>query len=589
MRRFTVAGFTLLWALALTTASSSRAAYSQEAAPQQENQESLSWTKDYSLIVTNNATLAQAVETANFINSNGGQVAVVVSPRMMLGWAPSTLVGKERITAVHQRALNPALFAAKNQEESDTLKFYNQVASGQWRARKETLKSSSPSMEFHGEADGLEPPTTSLKPAGSGVSESIPGNSDIMVGIINFNAIFVESNGLLDPNTYTWTCASMSTIVGELSAGFSFWSSRAAAYGVPLTWVPTYHRPAVAGGCAGTASVTTRYEPILRPSNPGAATGGNGDNLWINEIMGKFGFASGDKFARVNAFNSARRAATGANWATTSFIAYNPPPAPTSFSDDRFAYAYRTGPYSQLLYANDGWGVSNYDIVHAHETGHLFGAYDEYSESGCTNCATGDAAAKDCVNGNCSNCTSSVACIMRSNEMALCGYTPGAIGWGAKLTYAKTARSNSLIEKTNFKPGQPVRYLVRMELPGKAGECMTVVSRWYRQFPGGVTEAESFTSPCLAQTGGAWLIWLERTVPAGAKFGEASFEVQFEFNYSTAPNKYAKGTRSSDRGRFFIQTTGANASVASPEPGGGGIVVVDPGGPAPRSAPARQP
>jgi hypothetical protein len=593
---------TVLCAIALTIATSSTLTLqaqepanwgsTPEAQHEEQDNDSLSWTKDYSLIVTSNTTLAQATETVNFINANGGQVAIVVSPRMMLGWAAPSLVGKSKITAVHSRPVTLSTFAAKNQEESDSLKFYNQVTGGQWRSRKELNQSSSSSMEldFHGEPDGLEPPASLKLAASNGVAESIPGNSDIMVGIINFNAIFVESNGLLDLNRYTWTCASMNTIVGELSASFSFWSSRAATYGVPLTWVPSYHRPAVGGTipCAGTANVTTRYEPITRPSNPGGATGSNGDNLWINEIMAKFGFGSGDKFARVNAFNAARRTATGANWATTSFIAFNPSPAATSFTDGRFAYAYRTGPYSQLLYANNGWGVANYDIVNAHETGHLFGAYDEYASSGCVNCTTSDTFAKDCINGNCANCNgASVACIMRSNEMALCGYTPGSIGWGADLNFAKTARTGTTIEKTNFKPGQAIRYMVSMDLPGKASECLTVTSRWFRQFPGGITEAETFTSPCLVRTGGSWFISLERLVPAGAKFGEASFEVQFEFNYATAPHKYAKGTRSSDRGRFFIQTAGANATVASPEPDGG-IIVVDPGGPGPRAVPLRQ-
>ena len=34
-------------------------------------------------------------------------------------------------------------------------------------------------------------------------------------------------------------------------------------------------------------------------------------------------------------------------------------------------------------YDNDGWGPDNIDRVFAHETGHIFGAPDEYASSNC--------------------------------------------------------------------------------------------------------------------------------------------------------------------------------------------------------------
>ena len=59
-----------------------------------------------------------------------------------------------------------------------------------------------------------------------------------MIGKVNFNAIFIESSGGCDANTYTWTSTDISTIKSEISASLSFWSSRSGTYtGVPLTWV----------------------------------------------------------------------------------------------------------------------------------------------------------------------------------------------------------------------------------------------------------------------------------------------------------------------------------------------------------------
>jgi hypothetical protein len=54
------------------------------------------------------------------------------------------------------------------------------------------------------------------------------------------------------------------------------------------------------------------------------------------------------------------------------------------FSDGHFAYAYLNGPFMVMTYDNDGWGIVYTNLVTAHETGHIFGALDEYSSSGCS-------------------------------------------------------------------------------------------------------------------------------------------------------------------------------------------------------------
>jgi hypothetical protein len=523
----------------------------------------LSWTEEYSLIVTANTTLEETNQTVDFIGANGGQVAIVVSPRLLLGWAPRELIGQAGIQSIHRRAVDTTAFQ-QDADEADAVEFFNLVASGAWRENKRGLSDHQREVEYG--ADAFDGPPSSGGFRGNGpdlLGASSPGNADVMAGRANFNAIFVESNNFVfwpfdpDPNLYTWSCADVSTIVSEISASLSFWSSRAGNYGVPLTWIASYHRPPQCFG--GTTNVVTFFEPILHAQSQ--------DGLWINQIMCNFGNCSGDKFARTNVFNSARRVATGANWATTSFIGYNPSPAPTTFTDGYFAYAYRSGNYSQLLYRNDGWAVSQYDLVNAHETGHLFGTFDEYASSGCANCFSGDGLSKNVVNGNCANCGDpSVPCIMRSNEVALCGYTPGQLGWGLDINYARTSRTSAFIEKTNFTPGQAIRYHINVDVPGRTGECVTVRSRWYRQFQANVTQAESFVSPCLVQTGGSWNIWLDRTVPATAQFGESVFEVQLEFVYATSPNAYGKGVRASQRGRFFVLPGGANPTVAFEAP-----------------------
>lgn len=94
-----------------------------------------------------------------------------------------------------------------------------------------------------------------------------------------------------------------------------------------------------------------------------------------------------------------------------------------------FAYANLSGPRLVMHYENDGWGVDNIDRVFAHETGHIFGAPDEYAASGC-NCG-GSYGPDGVPNGNCANCAPNggVPCIMRANEWDMCKFTLRHLGY----------------------------------------------------------------------------------------------------------------------------------------------------------------
>jgi hypothetical protein len=76
-----------------------------------------------------------------------------------------------------------------------------------------------------------------------------------------------------------------------------------------------------------------------------------------------------------------------------------------------------------------GWGAANIDRVFAHESGHIFGAPDEYLASHCSTTAT--FGALGVANGNCqASATTPVSpCLMLNNTSSLCAYTPGHWGW----------------------------------------------------------------------------------------------------------------------------------------------------------------
>ena len=514
-----------------------------------------SWTKGYTLILLNKGSLEKAYEAVDFIQMKGGRVAIIASPRVLLGWVPETLdrtlIGKQGIQSIHRA---PVSLSGLTVEENDAMGFFNQVASGQWDEQKRALLPG-PELTI---PDGLEAPPLSRDDfennlRGTGLSAELaealsPGNSDNMVGKVNFNAIFVESNGGCDSNLYTWTSTDVSTIINEISAGISFWSSQAGDYGVPLTWVTSYWTPS-------DSRVLTCYEPINHASSE--------DNLWIDQIMCNFGFCSGDKFARTTAFNALRRVAVETNWSVTSFIGYNPSPAPTTFTDGFFAYAYLNGPYSQLLFQNNGWGVSQYNLVNAHETGHLFGAHDQYATSGCNDCfIPGN---NGVFNGNCVNCNSAaVPSIMWNNDLALDGYCPGQVGWAVKTDFVWPVGTESFAAKTNYVPGQAFRPLIQFQLPGRpdslGSNTHAVTTWWYLQYPEGVTQ--SFGPFVLnLRTDSTWNVWLDNvSIPTDATLGEAALEI-----FINVAN-YGKGGRASGKGNFYIVGSGANLIPTAPQP-----------------------
>ena len=166
-------------------------------------------------------------------------------------------------------------------------------------------------------------------------------------------------------------------------------------------------------------------------------------------------------------------------------------------------------------------------------------------------------------NGNCVNCNSaSDPSIMRSNELALDGYCPGQIGWAVLVNYVKPVGSGS-VSKSNWVPGQAVGYQIQFHLPGRpsslGSNSHTVTSRWFVQFPGGVTQSHGpFTNTGIT-TGNTWNLTLSRTIPSAA-FGEATLEVFIEVS------NYGKGGRASLKSSFYIVGSGANPIPTSPTP-----------------------
>ena len=141
--------------------------------------------------------------------------------------------------------------------------------------------------------------------------------------------------------------------------------------------------------------------------------------LWRNPAMQQLGFAG--SMAGVSAYVEQIRTNLGTNWTYCAFF--------VKYPLGHFAYASIGGPRLVMQYENDGWGPDNIDRVFAHESGHIFGAPDEYASSGC-NCG-GSWGFYGKPNSNCANCApgGGVDCLMKGNTWGMCAQTPYHLGF----------------------------------------------------------------------------------------------------------------------------------------------------------------
>lgn len=398
--------------------------------------EEVEWQGGYTLILTSNKDIASANRTRDFIVSKGGRIAILLPTHAMLGWIPSDLakelIGKEGIESISYQPVALENFKYKDEFTLAAGSFFNEVVSGNLGRKILNNKTKGTPLtndSLHSPKINYEDYKENLKRVGielpSDSTESIAGNSDSMTGTVAVNLFFIESNGATDPNLYTWNSTDQQSTLNSVMTNLSFWSNRAPMYSSSVSFSVSYYSPTM-------AEMKQPYEPVLRPNTQ--------DSLWIGTIMGNLGYTSGNHFARVTAFNTWLKGYYGTNWSYSMFIGYNPGSAPSTFTNGYFAYAYLGGPYTQLLFRNDGWSASDFGRVATHETGHIFWACDEYYQEGyggcqsCGVCAAGGPR-PTVLNGNCAYCNpSAVGCMMRGNDFSLCSYTPQQIGWGSGVT-----------------------------------------------------------------------------------------------------------------------------------------------------------
>lgn len=381
--------------------------------------DSKNFSKNFCLIETNCKTLKDANLTAKFINNNGGQVAVITSPNYFIGWIPesihSNLLGRNKITLISNKKIDATHINDNNKVIAN---YFNSVVT-----KEIFLKNKSVNINYTNNGC-IVPNDNEIQNRITGNICDNSNNSEYMIGSVYCRLFFLESDGSIDTNEFTWTLDDYNDIKGQAIDAWTIWSYTANQNNISVTYL-------VEDYGFGSSQNNQPYEPINH--------GKTSDRLWINAIMDNVNIAENTSVThRVHEYNAIQKEIHGADHAYTTFIAYNPNGAPNTFTHGASAYVRIRKAYVQLLFRNGSWSSDNFFRVYGHETGHIFNAFDEYH--GSSSLSTCDTFFNGVQNLNHEDCdeNNNLNCIMNNNtffgtgnsrQWDLCEYTKSHIGW----------------------------------------------------------------------------------------------------------------------------------------------------------------
>jgi hypothetical protein len=440
------------------------------------------WKNGYTAIVLDdNISRTDYFAVLDAVKANKGVVAIEAE-RVLLGWMPITKAAKIRaargVSAVLYEAVpHPDVFVHRD-EALAALSFFNRVRTGEFEDTVEkglavtgepligcikdrptsaraqvrnvwsTLSDSQPTEENSvvrkaGRNLTIGDDLTVLPQLPSVVfpqwSGQTPFHNPDMRGRVTVQLFRLDSNGTVDPNTYSWTNADLGTSRDQVYSAFTFWVDQATARGITLSFRVQTEDP-FSRYTRSLIPTPTQYEPITHYTTD--------DYLWVNDALAANGYgASPVNYTNVynqnDAFNDAKAADPFYGPFDRSFsiyIVYNPfeQGAPSRFLGQTPAYTMTDGPFEMVMWNSEGWGPANLGLVITHETGHIFWACDEYAAGcgDCDFCHAGVGPRPWANNANCDDPNSSgsclvprTTCVMKDLSHTLCPFTPNQIGW----------------------------------------------------------------------------------------------------------------------------------------------------------------
>jgi hypothetical protein len=253
-----------------------------------------------------------------------------------------------------------------------------------------------------------------IVPRGLPLGAEATDTSLFFMGEINVNVIFPESNDVVcidppacdnyGPDSENWTDQEIQEVKDEIFLAMDWWDLREPD--AHPTFVYNYAE-----------RVPVDLEPIEESSVF--------RDFWINDIMLNLGHGPEQYPATplVYDYLNNYRDLNENNWGFVIFVVDSSNDADGMFSDGKFAFATGSinggGPYLVMTYDNQNYGIENMDSVAAHETGHIFGALDQYGACTCTE-STGYLYYEN------QNCVDS--CLINEDSIMRGGITPFTLG-----------------------------------------------------------------------------------------------------------------------------------------------------------------
>ncbi len=213
-----------------------------------------------------------------------------------------------------------------------------------------------------------EVPLSPAMPAGNPAGFSIPDGttgipspnyyqtSEFMFGTVAVGVIMPQCDGTIETCSETWTPTMMDQVVQQIKTGVNWWVPRMDGR---VSFVIDQKR-----------QVPTGYEPINHAQSE--------ESQWISDVMTHLGMQGANYVEQVYAYNNKLRKTYGTDWAFTVFVANSLNSKSGTFNNGFFSYSYVPGPFTVTTYKNGNYGINNMSAVIAHETGHIFGALDQY-------------------------------------------------------------------------------------------------------------------------------------------------------------------------------------------------------------------
>lgn len=360
---------------------------------------------EFLVIMSVQATTEQVNTLLAAVNARSGRLILRYPPRVVIVQGDpgmmDTLRAMSGVDCVYDKAVDSPEALGLDEAALHAVQSWSQRMSPEYRETKAARPDEGKSWDFHGAREGgdIIPVEDAPSPfALEEISAKAPptNTSRYMIGTVAIGVIIVDGPA---NSSAAFSAAERTQVEAEVQEGATQLVNLSPP-GAHLNFVFDVH------------TVTLALDP--------ATVVGEAD--WRNPAMSQLGYVAGSPgmYDYIHNLRTTRwpNMCPGPDWGYIAFF--------TKYNAPWFGYAALGGPRLVIQYSCDGWGPSQIDCVFAHETGHIFGASDEYGQ-----CSTGGSYGYLGVpNNNCEyNNPASIACLMRHNTYSLCQWTIGQFGW----------------------------------------------------------------------------------------------------------------------------------------------------------------